>query len=65
MVQSKRKKLRKIITFTGNEKNNKLNNLGDINFWINSKAYNHIENMHQILLSLVDLIIGKTEYSPN
>ncbi len=64
--KAKEKKLRKIITFTGNEKNNKLNNLGDINFWINSKAYNHIENMHQILLlSLVDLIIGKTEYPPN
>jgi len=64
--KAKEKKLRKIITFTGNEKNNKLNNLGDINFWIDSKAYNHIENMHQILLlSLVDLIIGKTEYPPN
>ena len=56
----------KIITFTGNEKNNKLSKLGDINFWVNSKAYNHIENVHQVLLlSLVDLIIGKTEYPPN
>ena len=56
----------KIVTFTGNEKNNKLSVLGDINFWIDSKAYNHIENAHQILLlSLVDLIIGKSEYPPN
>ena len=48
------------------DKNNNLSKLGDINFWVNSKAYNHIENVHQILLlSLVDLIIGKTEYPPN
>ena len=63
---AKKKKIKKIITFTGNDENNKLKKLGDINFWVNSKAYNHIENIHQILLlSLVDLIIGKTEYPPN
>ncbi len=62
----KEKKINKVITFTGNDKNNKLSKLGDINFWVDSKAYNHIENVHQILLlSLVDLIIGKTVYSPN
>jgi len=64
--QARKKKIKKIITFTGNDKNNNLAKLGDINFWVNSKAYNHIENVHQILLlSLVDLIIGKTEYPPN
>tara|TARA_B100001250_G_C19608216_1_gene703732 strand:+ start:123 stop:689 length:567 start_codon:yes stop_codon:yes gene_type:complete len=64
--QAKKKKIKTIITFTGNDKNNNLGKLGDINFWVNSKAYNHIENVHQILLlSLVDLIIGKTEYPPN
>ena len=64
--QARKKKIEKIITFTGNSKDNKLKKLGDINFWVNSKAYNHIENVHQILLlSLVDLIIGKTEYPPN
>tara|TARA_B110000211_G_scaffold225373_1_gene277482 strand:+ start:3605 stop:4171 length:567 start_codon:yes stop_codon:yes gene_type:complete len=58
--------VRKIITFSGNKKDNSLSKLGDINFWVNSKAYNHIENIHQILLlSLVDLIIGKSEYLPN
>ena len=57
---------KKIITFTGNDKNNKLNKLGDINFWIDSKAYNLVENTHQaLLLSLVDLIIGKSEYPPS
>ena len=59
-------KIRKIITLTGNNENNGLKKLGDINLWVNSKAYNHIENVHQaLLLSLVDLIIGKSEYSPN
>ena len=44
-----------IITFTGFKKNNSLSKLGHINFWVNSKTYNHIENTHQfILLSLVD-----------
>ena len=33
---------------------------------IKSKSYNHIENTHQIiLLSLVDLVIGKSEYKVN
>jgi len=60
------KKISHIITFTGYEKNNPLSKLGDVNFWINSKAYNFIENIHQIwLLSIVDLVIGKREYSPN
>ena len=58
-----KKKVNKIITLTGNDKENKLSKLGDINFWVDSKSYNHIENVHQaILLSIVDLIIGKSEY---
>lgn len=64
--KAREKKFSKIITFTGNEEDNKLSKLGDINFWIKSKSYNHIENAHQILLlSIVDLIIGKSEYLPN
>ena len=60
------KKMSKIITFTGHDKNNPLSKLGDINFWINSKAYNFVENIHQVwLLTIVDLIIGKREYPPN
>ena len=59
-------KINKIITFTGNDKDNRLSKLGDINFWVNSKSYNLIENTHQaLLLSIVDLIIGKSEYPPN
>lgn len=54
---AKQKKFHKIITFTGFEKNNPLKKLGDINFHINSKNYNHIESTHQImLLSIVDMI---------
>ena len=53
-----------LISFSGFEENNPLNQLGDIKFWIDSKAYNMIESMHQIwLLMICDLIIGKIEYS--
>ena len=63
---ARNKKISKIITLTGHDKNNPLSKLGDINFWINSKAYNFVENTHQIwLLAICDLIIGKREYLPN
>ena len=63
--QARKKKCSKIITLTGNQNNNKLSKLGDINFWVDSKSYNQIENSHQaILLSIVDLIIGKSAYPP-
>ena len=63
---AKSKKVSKIITFTGHDQNNPLSKLGNINFWINSKAYNFVENTHQIwLLAIVDLIIGKREYPAN
>ena len=48
-----------VITFSGFKNNNPLRNLGDINFWVDSKAYNIIEMTHHIwLLSIVDYIIG-------
>ena len=63
---ARNKKISTIITFTGHEKNNPLYKLGDINFWINNKAYNFVENTHQVwLLTICDLIIGKREYLPN
>ena len=53
-----------VITFSGFNNNNPLNQLGDVNLWIDSKAYNFVECIHQIwLLAIVDLIIGKREYS--
>lgn len=34
---------------------NKISNLGQVNFWVNSKSYNTIETVHQaILLALVE-----------
>ena len=52
-----REKISKIITLTGNKKNNPLSKLGDINLWVDSNIYNHIENIHQIwLLTICDLI---------
>jgi len=54
---AKKKKISKIITFTGNKKNNPLSKLGDVSLWVNSNIYNHIENIHQVwLLSICDLI---------
>ena len=53
-----------VITLSGFSKDNPLNQLGDVNLWANSNAYNFIENIHQIwLLAVVDLVIGKREYS--
>ena len=60
---AKKKRFNSIITITGFEKNNPLSKLGNINLWINSHAYNFVENISQIwLLSILDLIIGKREY---
>ena len=61
------KKKLKTICFTGVNKNNKLNKLNknSLNIFIDSKSYNQVEIVHHIyLLSLVDLCIGKTIYSP-
>ena len=61
--KAKQSNLNSIITFTGFEKDNLLSSKGDINIWIDSKAYNFVENIHQIiLLSIVDLIIGDRHY---
>ena len=53
-----------IITLTGFNPENKLRRMGDLNLWVNSKAYNIIEMTHHIwLLAVVDMIIGNAEYS--
>tara|TARA_Y100001970_G_scaffold294347_1_gene451148 strand:- start:6754 stop:7311 length:558 start_codon:yes stop_codon:yes gene_type:complete len=57
LKEAKRRKFKKIITFTGFKKNNYLNKNGDINFWVDSNKYNIIENTHQFfLLMIVDMI---------
>lgn len=60
---AKKYKISNVVTLTGFSKKNLLKKNGDLNFWVESKSYNYIENIHQIwLLSVVDLIIGKREY---
>ena len=50
-----KKKFESIITLTGFSKENKVKKLGNINFWVESKVYNFIENIFQIIiLSMVD-----------
>jgi len=49
------------ITLTGFSKNNKLRNLGKINFWVDSLEYNIVEMTHHIiLLLLVDGFINES-----
>ena len=53
-----------IVTFTGFKSSNKLKKEGNLNFWVDSKAYNIIEMTHHIwILAVVDSIIGSSEYS--
>ena len=53
-----------VITFSGFERDNPLRKLGDISFWVDSRAYNIVEMTHHIwLLAIVDYIIGDIEYS--
>ena len=53
-----------VISLSGFEHDNPLRQLGDINLWVKSKAYNFMENIHQVwVLAIVDLIIGGREYS--
>ena len=58
--EAKKLKFSRIITLTGFKKNNTLSKMGNINFWVNSKNYNLVENTHQIyLLSTIDLLTKK------
>tara|TARA_Y100000310_G_scaffold290508_1_gene317762 strand:- start:195 stop:776 length:582 start_codon:yes stop_codon:yes gene_type:complete len=59
----RKKNFRSIVTFSGFAEDNPLQKLGDINLWVDSNAYNFVENIHQVwLLAMVDLIIGSREY---
>ncbi len=64
-VKAARKgKFRAVVTFSAFSEANPLCQLGDINLWANTRAYNFVENLHQVwLLAIVDLIIGSREYS--
>ncbi len=54
----------RLVTFTGHQPDNPLREQGDLNFWVDSKAYNIIECIHMIwLTTVIDLVIGKAEYA--
>ena len=61
-----KKKKNNLVTLTGFLKTNKLTKYSSLSLWVDSKAYNIIENTHQLWLTLVcDMIIGKMEYKSN
>ena len=49
---ARKKKFSSVITLTGFSGKGKVSRLGDINFTVKSKSYNHIENTHQIIYFL-------------
>jgi|TARA_B110001450_G_C17609863_1_gene476769 D-sedoheptulose 7-phosphate isomerase len=53
----------KVVTFTGRNEKNSLKSLGDINFWVDSDAYNIVECIHMIwVTTAIDAIIGHAAY---
>ena len=55
-----KKRNNKLVTFTGFYGKNNLSKIGNLNFVVNSKSYNVIENIHQYwLLLLVDIFSRK------
>lgn len=47
-----------IITFTGFSPDNPLRQLGDVNFWVDSKHYNPVEATHTAMLGILcDLVL--------
>lgn len=52
-----------LVTFTGFAPDNPLRQKGQLNFWVDSRAYNIVEMTHQIwLLAVCDMVIGRAEY---
>jgi D-sedoheptulose 7-phosphate isomerase len=52
-----------VVTFSGKSSENSLKSIGDINFWVDSRAYNIVECIHMIwVTTVIDSIVGKAEY---
>jgi D-sedoheptulose 7-phosphate isomerase len=52
-----------VVTMSGMAPDNPLRGAGDVDFWVDSCSYNLVETAHQFLMmSVIDLIIGKAEY---
>ena len=53
----------KVVTFSGRSSENNLKENGDINFWVDSNAYNIVECLHMMwLTTVIDSVIGKSVY---
>jgi D-sedoheptulose 7-phosphate isomerase len=52
-----------VVSFSGFKADNPLRSLADIDFWVDSSAYNIVECTHMIwLMAAVDFLIGEAEY---
>jgi D-sedoheptulose 7-phosphate isomerase len=52
-----------IITLSGFNPDNDLRRVGDINFWVDSKAFGYLEILHGLILHWInDSIVGSEEY---
>lgn len=53
-----------IVAASGFAHDNPLNQMASISFWLDSQAYNVIENTHSIwLTTVVDMLVGRAEYA--
>lgn len=53
-----------VVSFTGSAADNPLRAESDIDFWIESKAYNIVECVHMMwLMAVVDMLVGQAEYA--
>jgi len=58
-----KKKGSKVVTLSGFEQDNPLRRLGDIDFWVESKAFGYLEILHGLILHwMVDSMIGSEIY---
>ena len=56
----------KTASLTGSKEQNTLKLNSDISLWVDSKAYNIVECLHTIWITLIiDMIVGNPEYSVN
>ena len=61
-----KKRGNEIIGLSGFDKNNPLSKIANHSFWIDSRAYNIIENIHQIILLIsCDSVLGNIYYNSN
>tara|TARA_S200000501_G_C20581731_1_gene637558 strand:- start:145 stop:729 length:585 start_codon:yes stop_codon:yes gene_type:complete len=56
----------KTASITGSKENNNLRLKSDSSLWVNSQAYNIVESIHTIWITLIiDMFVGHPEYSVN